>query len=54
MCEDCTSFDMSSTDIAMALKELVDLSDKLAEWIKAEECGGFDMSDENKSEYFIC
>ena len=49
MCEDSTSFDLSSTDIAMAVKELLELSDKIAEWIKAEELGGIDMSDENKS-----
>ena len=51
MCEDSSSFDLKSTDIAMALKELVELSEKIAEWIKSDDIGGLDMSEENKSKW---
>ena len=45
ICEDSASFDLSSADIASAMRELSELSDKVLEWVKEEEMGASNLND---------
>ena len=45
MCEESASFDWTSGDIASAIRDLKELSDKLSAQISAEENGAYDMAD---------
>ena len=44
ICEESSSFDLSSADIASAIRDLSDLGDKIAEYVRMEEHGAGDMS----------
>ena len=43
MCEESASFDWTSADIASAIRDVKELSDKMSDLVAAEESGAADM-----------